>query len=106
MGTLSIVASDIANFMDRPPDKTYDLIWADPPYHEAPHWCRAIMSSANTWLAASGLLALEFGSAEIDEIKEVIDGFNIFKITWERKYGLSTIITVARVPNDDVIRIT
>lgn len=56
-----VVASPVARYLDGEPDEPFDLIFADPPYDDAPVVLPDIARRAGDagWLARDGVLVLE-----------------------------------------------
>ncbi len=77
----------VADLLAGPAPRTYDIIWADPPYPVPTDRLEQVLGAvwASGWLAADGLLVLERSSRDRDpRWPDGVDG-------WSRRYGETTV---------------
>lgn len=85
-----IEASDVGKFLATTSKETFDLVWADPPYHLIPEFLEGNSKLIPHILSSGGVFALESGSDSTAFIEEWEKTFAM-KAIKRRAYGVSTI---------------
>jgi len=90
---VTVLAATAERTVAVPATKSYDVIWADPPYALANERLTAVLQSAldNGWLVADGLLVLERASRDAAPLWPAQ-----MTESWQRRYGETTLYFATR----------